>query len=101
LDRILGATDNSGATDEHRALNYLAVRYPGLYACAADCHGRDLALTAMEGRLWRLSSSRKIVEVVFTFTHRKNEFVEKYCARVDVNDEFPFLLSKMAPYYEH
>jgi hypothetical protein len=39
-----------------------------------------------------------IVEVVFTFTHRKNEFTEKYSARVDVNDEFPFLSSKMAPY---
>jgi hypothetical protein len=25
-------TDNAGATDEHRALNYLAMRYPAIYA---------------------------------------------------------------------
>ena len=29
-------TDNAGATDEHRALNYLAVRYPAIYAKAAE-----------------------------------------------------------------
>ena len=27
--RIMQMTDNAGATDEHRALNYLVVRYPG------------------------------------------------------------------------
>lgn len=101
LDRILAAADNGGATDEHRALNYLALRYPGIYARAAECHERDMSLTAMEARPWRLSVARRVVEVVFTFTERKNEFVEKYCARVDVNDEFPFLVSKIAPYIEH
>ena len=29
FDRIMQLTDNAGATDEHRALNYLAMRYPG------------------------------------------------------------------------
>jgi hypothetical protein len=101
LDRILAAIDNAGATDEHRALNYLAVRDPGIYALAAECFARDLALTAMEARPWPLSAARKIVEVLFTFTQRKNEFVEKYSARVDVNDEFPFVVTKMAPYFEH
>src|SRR5262249_32735509 len=28
FDRILQVTDNAGGTDEHRALNYLAMRYP-------------------------------------------------------------------------
>jgi hypothetical protein len=101
LDRILAVTDNAGATDEHRALNYLAVRDPGVYALAADCFARDLALTAIVARPWRLSVARKIVEVLFTFTQRKNEFVEKYYVRVDVNDEFPFLFSKVVAYLEH
>ena len=30
--RIMQMADNAGATDEHRALNYLAVRYPAIYA---------------------------------------------------------------------
>jgi PatG C-terminal len=101
LDRILAATDNAGVNDEHRAVNYLAVRYPGIYARAAECHHRDMSLTSMEMHPWGLSVSRRVVEVVFTFTHRKNEFVEKYCVRVDVNDEFPFLVSKMAAYFDH
>jgi hypothetical protein len=82
-------------------LNYLALRDPGIYARTADCFARDLALTGIQVQLWRLSVARRVVEVVLTFTHRKNEFTEKYSARVDVNDEFPFLSSKMTPYYEH
>jgi hypothetical protein len=31
LDRVLQLADNAGATDEHRAVNYLAVRYPAIY----------------------------------------------------------------------
>ena len=36
FDRIMQITDNAGATDEHRALNYLAIRYPAIYAKAAE-----------------------------------------------------------------
>jgi hypothetical protein len=101
LDRILASTDNAGAADPHRALNYIALRDPGVYALVADCFARDLSLTAIEVRPWRLSVTRKVVEVIFTFTQRKNEFVEKYSTRVDVNDLYPFLSSKIAPYYDH
>ena len=48
FDRIAQMTDNSGATDEHRALNYLAMRYPGVYARAAAQFARDFALA-----LWK------------------------------------------------
>jgi hypothetical protein len=101
LDRILTVIDNAGAMDEHRALNYLVVRDPAIYACVAECHGRNLEWTSVHTRPWRFSTGRKIVEAFFTFTQRQNEFVEKYCVRVDVNDEYPFLASKIARYYEH
>jgi hypothetical protein len=45
LDRILQMTDNAGATDDHRALNYLAMRYHGIYAKAAEEFARDFSLT--------------------------------------------------------
>lgn len=35
FDRIMLLTDNAGSTDEHRALNYLAVRYPAVYDTVA------------------------------------------------------------------
>ena len=34
--RIMQLTDNAGTTDDHRALNYLAMRYPAIYARAAE-----------------------------------------------------------------
>jgi hypothetical protein len=99
--RIMHMTDNAGATDEHRALNYLAVRYPGVYAVTVDAHRRSCALASVEVIPSRLSSTRKIVEIVFSFTHRQTDVAEKYFCRCDVTEEFPFLVSKMAPYYSH
>jgi hypothetical protein len=101
LDRILASTENLGVRDEDRAINYLALRDPSVYARVAELFGRDYSLTAIQARPWALSVSRRVVEVVFTFTQRKSAFVEKFAARVDVNDEFPFLVSKMSPYSEH
>lgn len=101
LDRILHMTDNAGATDEHRALNYLAMRYPGIYENSAEQFARDFALTGVDVHLSRLSGARKIVDVIFGFTNRKTDFTEKFCIRVDVTEEFPFLVTKLSPYYDH
>src|SRR5206468_8955266 len=48
FDRIMLAADNAGSTDDHRALNYLAVRYPAIYATAAEAFGRNSSLTAVD-----------------------------------------------------
>src|SRR5712691_10200229 len=66
FDRIMQMADNAGATDEDRALNYLAVRYPPIYATAADAFGRNDSLTALTVRPSSLSSVRNIVEVIFS-----------------------------------
>ncbi|MGH6846433.1 MAG: hypothetical protein ACREC0_03020 [Methylocella sp.] len=34
------------------------------------------------------------------FTDRNSHFTEKFCVRCDVTEEFPFLVSKMSPYYD-
>jgi hypothetical protein len=98
--RIMQMADNAGATDEHRALNYLAVRYPAVYATAADAFGRNASLTAIEVLPSPLSGVRKIVEVIFSFTNRQTDVVAKFFTRVDVTEEFPFLVTKMSPYYD-
>jgi len=90
FDRIIQVTDNAGATDEHRALNFLAVRYPATYAAVADAHGRNLSLTAIDVRPSALSGLRNIVDVIFSFTNRATDVVEKQFIRVDVGEEFPF-----------
>jgi PatG C-terminal len=91
LTRIMQLADNAGATDDHRALNYLVLRYPAIYATAAECHGRELSLTGVDTRLSRLAGARNVVDVVLSFTHRRTDVTEKYFVRVDVTEEFPFL----------
>lgn len=98
--RIVQMADNAGATDEHRALNYLAVRYPAIYAATAEEYGRDSSLTAVEVRLSRLSGARKVVDVIFSYTNRNTDVTEKQFVRVDVTEEFPFLVTKLSPYYD-
>jgi PatG C-terminal len=93
-------TDNAGATDEHRALNYLAMRYPAIYARAAEAFARDFSLTGVEERPSSLSSTRNVVDVIFSYTNRNTDFTEMFFVRVDVTEEFPFLVTKMLPYYE-
>lgn len=98
--RILQMTDNSGARDEDRALNYLAMRYPAIYAKAAESFERDFSLTGVDVRLSPLSTTRKIVDVIFAYTNRNSDFVEKFSVRVDVTEEFPFLVAKLSSYYD-
>jgi hypothetical protein len=100
FDRIMQLADNVGATDEHRALNYLAVRYPAIYATAAEAHGRNAALASVDVRPSRLNGVRKVVDVVFSFVNRATDVAEKFFVRVDVTEAFPFLVSKMAPFYD-
>jgi hypothetical protein len=100
FDRIMQLTDNSGNTDEHRALNYLAMRYPAIYAKTAEEFARDFSLTGVEARPSPLSGTRNIVEVIFAYTDRKTDFTEKFCVGVDVTEEFPFLVKKLSPYFD-
>jgi hypothetical protein len=100
FNRIMQLTDNAGATDEHRALNYLAMRYPAIYSKAAEQFALDFSLTGVEARPSPLSSTRKIVDVIFAYTNRNTDFTEKFYVRADVTEEFPFLATKMSPYYD-
>jgi hypothetical protein len=100
FDQMIQVTDNLGATDEHRALNYVAVRYDRVYAIATELSGRNFSSTGVDVRRSRLSGARTIVDVIFTFTHRQTDVTEKYYLRVDVTEEFPFLVTKLSPFYD-
>jgi hypothetical protein len=100
FDRIIQLMDNAGATDEHRALNYVAVRYQAIYAHAAGAFARNESLTAVDVAPSPLSGTRKVVDVIFSYTNRSTDVVEKFFMRVDVTEEFPFLVTKLSPYYD-
>ena len=100
FNRIMQVTDNAGATDEHRALNYLAMRYPAIYAKAAEEFGQASSLTGVDVRPSTLRSTRNIVDVIFSYTNRSTDFTEKFFVRCDVTEEFPFMVTKMSPYFD-
>ena len=98
LDDLAQLAANGGTADEHRALNYLVVRYPRLYEAAAEKLDRDVAFSGVEMHRSPLSGARSIVEVVLCFAHQETGVVERELARVDVTERYPFLVTELAPY---
>lgn len=100
FDRIISQADNAGANDCDRAINYLAVRYDRIYSLAAEQFANNASFTGIDCLPSPLSGTRKIVEVVFSFTDRSTDVRTRFFTRVDVTECFPFLVTKMSPYYD-
>lgn len=101
FNKIIQIADNAGSTDDHRALNYLAVRYGEIYNTTQRMQDDNYTLTRIEVHPSRLSSSRKVVNVVFTYENYVNRSAARqYFTRVDVTEEFPFLISPMQEGFE-
>jgi hypothetical protein len=101
LNNVRQIADNAGATDEHRALNYLSVRYPTIYARAAEAQDGNQSLSGVDVRMSPLSGVRKVVDVVFSYVHRQTDVMDRYLVRVDVTEEYPFLVTPLCPYFEN
>lgn len=71
LDRMMQLSDNARATDEYRAVSYLAVRYAEIYARTASEHSRNASLMAVDVRQSPLTGVRTVVEVIFSSGHRQ------------------------------
>jgi PatG C-terminal len=80
--RIMQLADNAGATDEHRAVVFLAVRSERTYGMLAEAFARNNSLSAVDVRLSPLSGTRRIMEVIFSFTNRQTDVTEKFFTRV-------------------
>lgn len=93
------AADNSGASDEHRAVNYLSVRYDRIFSLSMEMDERNFSMTSVEVRTSRSSGVRKIVDVIFIFRERTKGMEEQYFVRVDVTEGFPFLHSDLMHYF--
>jgi hypothetical protein len=100
LARLMQMADNAGATDAHRALNFLAVRYPAIYATAADAHQRGFSLTGVEVRPSRLAGARKIVDAIFSYTNRQTDVTGRYFVRLDMTGMSPFVVTRLSPYVD-
>jgi hypothetical protein len=99
FNHIIQIADNAGAIDEHRALNYLSVRYDEIYHRTQLLQDENYSFSGVEVKLSPLSGTRKVVDVIFSYENRANRAVQKWFARVDVTEEFPFLGSPMQEYF--
>jgi len=72
----------------------------GLTTRAAEAYGQNSSLTAVAVRPSSLSGARNIVDMIFSFTHRQADVTEKYFCRVDMTEEFPFLVTKLSSYFD-
>jgi hypothetical protein len=54
----------------------------------------------LEVRPSHLSGTRNILDIILSFTNRNTDFTEKSFVRVDVTEEFPFMVTRMSPYYD-
>lgn len=100
FDRIQQIADNLGATDEHRALNYLAVRYSKIYDLATEMYAQDCSLNSITVVPSRLIGTRKILDPVFEYVNRKTDVRDKYFVRVDVTGKYPFLHTKLTRFFD-
>jgi hypothetical protein len=99
LSRILSMVDNVGATDKDRALNFLAVRSPEIYAYTAEMYGKDYSFRRIEVRPSPPTTSmgQREVDVIFVYAHRNKPIEEKCLIRVNVG-KFPYITKFVAPY---
>jgi hypothetical protein len=105
FEELLSLTDNAGNTDEDRALNYVLLRYPGVYTLATTMLDPGLpplgasSLRGVTARLARVQGTRRIVDVIFQYEQRETGELTDWFTRVDVTGQFPFLVSKLSRYY--
>jgi hypothetical protein len=92
--------DNLGSTDEHRAINYLAVRSKPVYIHTRDMYNRNFSFIRIETKPSTLSFGRKIVDVIFIYRNRQTRLEEEWYISVDVTTDLPFSDHIVRPYVE-
>ena len=84
---------NPGDTDRDRALNYITLRFSGIYhkLNELDDESKGFQLVHIQARPSAVQAGRRIVDVIFDFKkYQSGEEVFWYCS-VDVTGQFPFM----------
>lgn len=100
FQNVMKLADNAGATDDHRALNYVATRYSQIYTTLAEQQNENASLARVEVRSSALSGARLVVDVILSFVNRTTGVTTRYSLQVDVTEEWPFLVRPLSQYYE-
>jgi hypothetical protein len=96
IDAVLALTGNAGTGPGHRAVNYLAVRHAGFYRLVGDQEAAGRVLAGVETVTVDADLDRDLVDVIIAFSPEEGGRVERFAARVDVTEAFPFLVTDFA-----
>jgi hypothetical protein len=100
FDNIRQISDNTGAIDKHRVLNYLVVRYDEIYRRTQIMQQDNYSFTGIEVYPSPVSDTRNVLDVIFNYENRSNRAIQRWFVTVDVTEEFPFLVTPMREYFE-
>ena len=107
---FLQLADNGGNTPEHRAVNYLTLRYPDLYSMALEMLSGPLtgdlapapySFAGITTARPEVQGNRELVDVQFHYVQRMRRQKVSWFCRVDTTGQFPFLVSPLSRYYPH
>jgi hypothetical protein len=90
FSQVVQSTENLGASDAHRAVNYLLMQHPGLFLAAAERAGKQ-RLDRIETKTIHGLGLRRLVGVVVSFVDPVTGVAERLFTRVDVTEEWPFV----------
>jgi hypothetical protein len=100
FDYLTQRSENRGISDPHRAMNFVALRYPPIYHLAFDAQRQDKSLIGVDARPSGAGSGRRAVDVRFAFRSATTHVVERYLCQIDVTDLFPFLTRSLTLTYD-
>lgn len=100
FSRILRRADNTGLSDDHRALNYVALRYPATYEVATRAVAKSMMIAGIDATPQVAPDGRRLVRLRFSFRGTSNGLIERYSCRVDVTEEFPFIVSTLQQVFD-
>jgi hypothetical protein len=103
FDKLQQFTSSPGETVAERAINYVALQYPDIYALAwqlmnPTSGGNPQSFSELDTAKPAMTDGRDLVDLVFSFTDRKTGVVDRYFTTVDVTGQFPFLVNKLQSY---
>jgi hypothetical protein len=90
FDRVVNSTENIGGLDTHRVLNYVLVQHPGLALSVAE--RPKSVLDRVETRPVQGTDLRRVIAIILTFVDWATGVPERLFCRVDVTEEWPFLV---------
>lgn len=102
---VLDAPDDAGEMPEHRALNYLALQYPDIYAQATSYlqptslnnpWQQVMYFAGARAQPAEVQGTRVVMDIVLTYRERHTQDRLESTCKVDVTGQFPFLVTPLA-----